>query len=165
MSDTTGYNSGVTRDAAADLLAIAVELERAGEAGYRIRAFRRAAQTVAGTDPAELADRAAQGTLAKLPGLGEVTARCVAESLAGEEPVYLRRPASPSPAASPHSAWSSNWPRSNASTPVTATASACCPASRSTSSTTGRWTRPTSCSAASTSWWPACTASCARRPR
>ncbi|MEU8074968.1 PHP domain-containing protein [Catellatospora citrea] len=81
----------VNRDPAADLLAIAVELERAGEAGYRIRAFRRAAQTVAGTDPAELAERAAQGTLAELPGLGEVTARCVAESLAGEEPVYLRR--------------------------------------------------------------------------
>ncbi|GAA1360360.1 PHP domain-containing protein [Catellatospora chokoriensis] len=91
MSDTTGYNSVVNRDPAADLLAIAVELERAGEAGYRIRAFRRAAQTVADTDPAELAERAAQGTLAKLPGLGEVTARCVAESLAGEEPVYLRR--------------------------------------------------------------------------
>src|SRR5262249_6745459 len=31
------------------------------------------------------------GTLTKLPGVGEVTARCVAESLAGEEPVYLRR--------------------------------------------------------------------------
>jgi putative hydrolase len=91
MSDTPGYNVGVSRDPAADLLAIAVELERAGEAGYRIRAFRRAAQTVAATDPADLAGRAAQGTLAKLPGLGEVTARCVAESLAGEEPVYLRR--------------------------------------------------------------------------
>ncbi|MEU8005913.1 hypothetical protein AB0B66_32535 [Catellatospora sp. NPDC049111] len=91
MSDTPGYNFGVSRDPAADLLAIAVELESAGEAGYRIRAFRRAAQTVAATDPADLAGRAAQGTLAKLPGLGEVTARCVAESLAGEQPVYLRR--------------------------------------------------------------------------
>ncbi|BCJ74432.1 PHP domain-containing protein [Catellatospora sp. IY07-71] len=79
------------RDPAEDLLAIAVELERAGEAGYRIKAFRRAAQTVAATGRAELAARAAEGTLAKLPGLGDVTARCVAESLAGEEPVYLRR--------------------------------------------------------------------------
>ncbi|GAA2399014.1 PHP domain-containing protein [Catellatospora methionotrophica] len=91
MSDTPGYNSGVSRDPAADLLAIAVELERAGEAAYRVRAFRRAAQTAAATDPADLADRAARGTLAELPGLGEVTARCVAESLAGQEPVYLRR--------------------------------------------------------------------------
>jgi putative hydrolase len=39
----------------------------------------------------ELARRAADGTLAKVKGLGEVTARCVAESLRGEEPVYLRR--------------------------------------------------------------------------
>lgn len=79
------------RDPAEDLLAIAVELERAGEAGYRIKAFRRAAQITAATARAELAARAADGTLAKLPGLGDVTARCVAESLAGEEPVYLRR--------------------------------------------------------------------------
>src|SRR6201999_3923445 len=33
----------------------------------------------------------ADGTLTKLSGVGEVTARCVAESLVGEEPVYLRR--------------------------------------------------------------------------
>ncbi len=79
------------RDPAEDLLAIAVELERAGEAGYRIKAFRRAAQTAAATSRTELAARAADGTLAELPGLGDVTARCVAESLAGEEPVYLRR--------------------------------------------------------------------------
>src|SRR5207248_11545043 len=39
----------------------------------------------------ELAERLADGTLTKLPGVGDVTARCVAESLAGEEPVYLRR--------------------------------------------------------------------------
>ena len=31
------------------------------------------------------------GTLTELSGVGDVTARCVAESLAGEEPVYLRR--------------------------------------------------------------------------
>jgi len=33
----------------------------------------------------------ASGELVRLKGVGEVTARCVAESLAGEEPVYLRR--------------------------------------------------------------------------
>jgi putative hydrolase len=39
----------------------------------------------------EIAARAAAGTLSELSGVGEVTARCVAESLAGDEPVYLRR--------------------------------------------------------------------------
>jgi putative hydrolase len=42
-------------------------------------------------DPAELATRVADATLTKLSGVGEVTARCATESLAGEVPVYLRR--------------------------------------------------------------------------
>jgi putative hydrolase len=42
-------------------------------------------------DAQEVAARSEAGTLTKLPGVGDVTARCVAESLAGEEPVYLRR--------------------------------------------------------------------------
>ncbi|MEV4343708.1 PHP domain-containing protein [Actinoplanes sp. NPDC049596] len=80
-----------SRDPVADLRRIAFLLERANEATYRVKAFRSAATTVAGLSAEELAERAAAGTLAKLPGVGEVTARCVAESLAGEEPVYLRR--------------------------------------------------------------------------
>jgi putative hydrolase len=45
-----------------------------------------------GTLPAdELAQRSSAGTLTEISGIGEVTARCVAESLRGEEPVYLRR--------------------------------------------------------------------------
>ena len=44
--------------------------------------------------------------------------------------------------------------------------SGCCAASRSTSSTTAPWTRPTRCWAASTSWSPPCTPSSRwRRPR
>jgi len=70
---------------------IAFYLERANEATYRVRAFRSAAGAIAKLSADELAERAAAGTLAKLPGVGEVTARCIAESLAGEEPVYLRR--------------------------------------------------------------------------
>jgi histidinol phosphatase-like PHP family hydrolase len=70
---------------------IAFLLERAGEATYRVRAFRRAAATVERTAPDELARRARDGTLAGLPGLGKVTALVVAEALAGETPVYLRR--------------------------------------------------------------------------
>ena len=41
--------------------------------------------------PEDLTTRAAAGTLTQLKGIGDVTARCVAESLAGEAPVYLRR--------------------------------------------------------------------------
>jgi putative hydrolase len=80
-----------TRDPVDDLRRIAFYLERANEATYRVRAFRSAAAAIAKLPAEELAERAAAGTLAKLPGVGDVTARCIAESLAGEEPVYLRR--------------------------------------------------------------------------
>ncbi|HWG98565.1 MAG TPA: PHP domain-containing protein [Pilimelia sp.] len=80
-----------TRDAIADLRRIAFLLERANEATYRVRAFRSAAAALAALPAGELASRSAAGTLTELAGVGDVTARCVAESLAGEEPVYLRR--------------------------------------------------------------------------
>ncbi len=79
------------RDPVADLREIAFRLERANEATYRVRAFRSAAAAVGRLAAEELAQRVADGSLRKVPGVGEVTARCVAESLAGEEPVYLRR--------------------------------------------------------------------------
>jgi putative hydrolase len=80
-----------SRDPVADLRRIAFHLERANEATYRVRAFRSAAAAVSTLDEQELTARAAAGTLAELSGIGDVTARCITESLAGDEPVYLRR--------------------------------------------------------------------------
>jgi putative hydrolase len=79
------------RDAIADLRRIAFLLERSNEPSYRVRAFRNAAAVLVELGPDEVRHQSEAGALRKLKGIGEVTARCVAESLAGEEPVYLRR--------------------------------------------------------------------------
>ncbi len=79
------------RDPADDLRSIAFCLERALEPAYRVKAFRTAAAVVDRTPRDELEQRAAAGTLTELTGIGKVTATVVTESLAGEEPVYLRR--------------------------------------------------------------------------
>ncbi len=75
----------------ADLRRIAFLLERNAEPTYRVRAFRTAAAAVDALPAPELAERAAAGTLTELAGVGETTAGCVTESLAGQVPAYLAR--------------------------------------------------------------------------
>jgi putative hydrolase len=70
---------------------IAYLLELALEPTYRVRAFRTAAATIGGLPADELVDRATDGTLTELPGIGKVTAEVVREALAGDVPAYLQR--------------------------------------------------------------------------
>ena len=86
-----GEDVGTSRDPVADLRQIAFLLERALEPTFRVKAFRTAANTVEELPPDELAARVADGTLTKIKGIGDKTAACVAESLRGEVPAYLRR--------------------------------------------------------------------------
>lgn len=79
------------RDPVADLRRIAFLLEAMQEPGYRVRAFRSAAQALTEIGAEETGFRAQTGALRDLPGIGEVTERTILESLRGEEPVYLRR--------------------------------------------------------------------------
>lgn len=70
---------------------IAFLLERANEPTYRVRAFRNAAATIAPLSEAELRQRVATGRLRDLAGVGEATAKVIAEALAGEVPGYLAK--------------------------------------------------------------------------
>ncbi len=64
-------------------------LDRAHDKGFRAKAFVRARDVVKTTDPAEIAERAEAGTLTKLDGIGDSSARVIREALAGEVPSYL----------------------------------------------------------------------------
>jgi putative hydrolase len=66
-------------------------LDRAHDNSFKAKAFVRAREVVRETDPAELAQRAADGTLTKLSGIGDASARVITEALAGGVPSYLAK--------------------------------------------------------------------------
>jgi putative hydrolase len=70
---------------------IAFLLERTQAPTYRVRAFRKAADSLDAAGPDEVARLAAVGELRTLAGLGETTERVAVEALSGEVPEYLRR--------------------------------------------------------------------------
>ena len=68
---------------------IAYLLERDGAETYKVRAFRQAAAAVDDIGQVRLQQLASAGRLKDLPGVGDTTARVVAEAMAGGIPSYL----------------------------------------------------------------------------
>jgi putative hydrolase len=64
-------------------------LDRAHDTSFKAKAFFRARNVVRDTDPAEIEERARAGTLTKLEGIGDSSARLITEALAGGTPDYL----------------------------------------------------------------------------
>jgi putative hydrolase len=68
---------------------IAYLLERGQAEPYKVRAFRRAARSLASLDPGQLATLVGTGRLRELPGVGETTAQVIVEAVEGRTPEYL----------------------------------------------------------------------------
>jgi putative hydrolase len=78
------------RDPVADLRRIAFLLERTLESSYRVKAFRTAAAALAALPKDDVALLASTGSLRDVKGIGDRTAAVVEQSVAGDEPEYLR---------------------------------------------------------------------------
>jgi putative hydrolase len=80
--------AGVT-DAVAALRKIGYYLERDRQPTHRVRAYRRAAETIAALPVAEVRARTRAGTLTELPGIGPKTEAVIIEAMGGTSPSYL----------------------------------------------------------------------------
>lgn len=81
-------NAGVAAAVAA-LRAIGYYLERDQQPTHRVKAYRRAADTIAALPPAEVRARRRAGTLTELPGIGPKTEAVILEAMDGSTPSYL----------------------------------------------------------------------------
>lgn len=88
MADRHDTGEGAIEPLAA-LRRIAYLMERNRGQTRRIEAFRKAAATVVRTDPQEIVDRAAAGTLTALPAIGPSTGKVIEQAVAGRRPEYL----------------------------------------------------------------------------
>ena len=90
-----GYGGRVSFDAPMSpetaLLRVIHCLDRGLASPYKTRAFVGALDVVRSTDPLELAERARDGRLGELAGIGDATAGVITEALAGVVPAYLQK--------------------------------------------------------------------------
>ena len=84
MNDKAGV-----ADAVEALRAIAYYLERDRQPTHRVKAYRRAADTIEGLPPAEVRARRRAGTMTELAGIGPKTEAVILEAMDGAKPSYL----------------------------------------------------------------------------
>jgi putative hydrolase len=86
MSDKAGV-----ADAVEALRAIAYYLERDRQPTHRVKAYRRAADTIEGLPAAEVRARRRAGTMTELAGIGPKTEAVILEAMDGAKPSYLAK--------------------------------------------------------------------------